>query len=93
MTPGTARDPEDLIAEHIALDNRGPAEARLADYGVRVWAVIGALRANAGDASAAAADYELPPEAMAAAFGLLRSASRRDRRAPDAEPAALGTAG
>jgi uncharacterized protein (DUF433 family) len=63
-----AHDPEELIAEHIAPDSRGPAEARLADHGVRVWAVIGSLRANAGDISAAAADYDLPPEAMAAAL-------------------------
>jgi uncharacterized protein (DUF433 family) len=67
-TSDAAHDPEELIAKHIALDYRGPAEARLADHGVRVWAVIGALRANAGDISAAAADYDLPPEAMAAAL-------------------------
>ena len=67
-TVATGRSPEELIAEHITPDERGPAEARLAGQGVRVWAVIGALRANAGDVAAAAADYDLPPEALAAAL-------------------------
>src|SRR5688572_27527627 len=43
------REAQEPWAEHIALDARGPAEARLTRYGERVWAVIGALHANAGD--------------------------------------------
>ncbi len=43
----------------------GPADARIA--GVHVWALIGYLRANGGNGDQAAADYDLPPEAIEAA--------------------------
>ncbi len=44
----------------------------MADSGVSVWAVIGHLPSVGGDVAQAAADYELSPEAMAAAIAYYR---------------------
>ena len=61
---------EELIAQHIDANpqGRGPAEARLAEYGTPVWALIAYLDAVKGDRAAVAADYEVPEEAVAAAI-------------------------
>ena len=64
----------ELIARHIETDpyHPGPGDVRLVESGVSVWAVIGHLPSVNGDAAQAAADYELSPEAMAAALAYYR---------------------
>ena len=71
---------EELIGQYIDPESTvtGPAEARIA--GVHVWALIGYLRANGDDADQAAADYDLPHEAIEAA----RAYYLRHRAAIDA---------
>lgn len=73
---------EELIDQYIELgpEATGPADARLVDTGVHVWALIGYLRANSDDSALAAADYDLPLEAIAAA----RAYYARHRDAIDA---------
>lgn len=46
----------------------GPGDVRLSVSWVPVWAVIGHLPSVDNDAEQAAADYDLTPEAMAAAL-------------------------
>lgn len=50
----------------------GRGDARLKDYGVPVWALVGQLRAIGGDLEQLAADYELPLEAASAALAYYR---------------------
>jgi uncharacterized protein (DUF433 family) len=50
----------------------GRADARLRDYGVPIWALIGHLRAIGNDVDQVAIDYELPREAMDAALAYYR---------------------
>ncbi|MBI3972820.1 MAG: hypothetical protein HY332_16205 [Chloroflexi bacterium] len=50
----------------------GKADARLREHGVPVWALIGHAQAINGDASQVAHDYDLPPEAVEAAFAFYR---------------------
>jgi len=50
----------------------GRADARLKDYGVPVWALIGQLQAIGSDLDQLAADYELPREAVEAALAFYR---------------------
>ena len=52
--------------------NPGADEARIARYGVPVWAVIGYLQAVGGDEECVARDYELPIEAVGAAIAYYR---------------------
>ncbi|MBI3979812.1 MAG: DUF433 domain-containing protein [Chloroflexi bacterium] len=61
---------EELIAKYITQDARRPeaAEARLADYGVHVWAIIGYRQATGEEIDQIAAAYEVPREAIEAAF-------------------------
>jgi uncharacterized protein (DUF433 family) len=59
---------DELIARYIEPGLTGPANARLADEGVHVWALIGYLRANGGDIGRVAADYALSREAVEAAI-------------------------
>ena len=61
---------EHLIERYIELNPHKPwvAEARLKDYGIAVWALIGYLPAVGGDVARAAADYEIPREAVEAAL-------------------------
>lgn len=63
-----------LIARHIKRDpyKPEPAEARLADSGVSVWAIIGYLPAVDGDIERAAQDYEIHPDAVRAALAWYR---------------------
>jgi uncharacterized protein (DUF433 family) len=66
-----AREAQALIDRHIAVDpdGRGPADAYLKDYGTSVWALVAYLQGGAaGDARRAAADYEVPLEAVRAAL-------------------------
>lgn len=46
----------------------GPANARLVDYGVAVWALVASLKAVNFDVAQIAADYEIPTEAVYAAL-------------------------
>jgi uncharacterized protein (DUF433 family) len=70
LEAGMTRADDELIERHIDPESLawGAAEARLADSGVPVWAVIGAWRAAGEDAEQAAADYKLSPEAARAAL-------------------------
>ena len=79
-----------LIDRHIAADphGRGPADARLADYGTPVWAIVGYLPAVGGDPVRVAEDYEVPLDAVRAALAYYR----RHRALIDARLAANAAA-
>jgi uncharacterized protein (DUF433 family) len=69
-----------LIARYVEddPDRPGPANARLADSGVPIWALIGYLHAAAcGDEAQAAADYRVPAEAVRAAVAYYERARNR----------------
>jgi uncharacterized protein (DUF433 family) len=55
-------DEADLIERYIVEDPQWPgaAEARLAAYGVPVWALIGHFKAIGGDPARVAYDYDVP---------------------------------
>jgi uncharacterized protein (DUF433 family) len=59
-----------LIAEHVIVDplHGGPEDARLRDSGVPVWALIGHRHAADGDLGEIAEAYDLPLDAVLAAF-------------------------
>ena len=61
---------ETLIARHIDLqtDDRGPAYARLAEYGTPIWALIGLWQAANGDTERVAKAYDASMEAVHAAL-------------------------
>jgi|GEM_PF-7077678 len=61
---------DELIAEFIFLPDghESVAEARVARYGVPVWALIGYLPAANGDLGMIAEAYQLPLDAVLAAF-------------------------
>jgi uncharacterized protein (DUF433 family) len=69
-------DEEQLIQRHVDPDwdryPGGRADARLRDSGVPVWALVGHLRAIDNDLDRAAADYEIPREALDAALAFYR---------------------
>lgn len=69
-------DEQHLIEQYIDPDwdryPRGRADARLKDYGVPVWALIGQLRAIGGDLDQLARDYQVPREAVEAALAYYR---------------------
>ncbi|MGI8827951.1 MAG: DUF433 domain-containing protein [Chloroflexota bacterium] len=69
-------DEQELIERYIDLETDrypgGRADARLREYGVPVWALIGQLRALDGNVDELARDYELPREAVEAALGYYR---------------------
>jgi uncharacterized protein (DUF433 family) len=81
---------EELIARQIDPDTRGrgPAEARLLEYGTSVWALMAYLDAVKGDQAAVAADYEIPLGAVGAAIAFYG----RHRREIDAKLMANATA-
>lgn len=60
---------ETLIARHLEPDpaQPGPAEWRLKERAVPVWAIIGALTETGDNAPQVAADYGVSREAVAAA--------------------------
>ncbi len=67
----TAQEKAALIERYIARDPRNPGlyDSRLPDYGVAVWAIISRFETvNGGDLDEAAADYDLPREAVEAAL-------------------------
>jgi uncharacterized protein (DUF433 family) len=61
---------DQLINTYIEVNPHKPwlAEARLKDYGVPVWAIVGHLPAVEDDVEQVAADYEIPIEAVNAAL-------------------------
>lgn len=69
-------DERELIERYVDLDTDrypgGRAGARLHEYGVPIWALIGHLRALNGDLEQLARDYELPREAVEAALAYYR---------------------
>lgn len=77
---------DELIAEYILIspDPDSIEDARLARYGVPVWALIGYLPAADGDLGAIAEAYQLPLDAVLAAFAFYA----RHRAAVDARIAA-----
>ena len=80
------RDVAALIARHIEPDpfHPGPSDVRLVDSGVSVWAIIGHLTTVRGDATRVAEDYDVSPDAVAAALAYYRE----NRGAIDARLAA-----
>ncbi|HZR98768.1 MAG TPA: hypothetical protein VFE37_08685 [Chloroflexota bacterium] len=66
----TARDPAALIEQYIEPnpDRPGVGDARLREYGVPVWALVGYGEATGRDAVATARAYRLPLEAVEAAL-------------------------
>lgn len=58
-----------LVAAYIEQNpnHLGKDEARLKNYGVSVWAIIGYWKASNGDISGTAAGYDVPIEAVEAA--------------------------
>lgn len=63
-------DDDALIARYVEEDpsHPGPADARLTDFGIPIWALIGYLQAAAGgDVAQAAAAYRVPVDAIRAA--------------------------
>jgi uncharacterized protein (DUF433 family) len=69
-------DERELIEHYIDLNTDrypgGRADARLREYGVPVWALIGQWQALNGDLEQLARDYELPREAVEAALAYYR---------------------
>jgi uncharacterized protein (DUF433 family) len=72
----TSVDEQQLIERYIDLDTdrypSGRADARLREYGVPVWALVGYLRVVDNDVDRVAEDYELPREAVEAALAYYR---------------------
>jgi uncharacterized protein (DUF433 family) len=64
------QDADELIARYIELDPDHPseAEARIAKYGVPVWALVGYAPAARGNLSEVARVYDLPLDAVYAAI-------------------------
>ena len=58
----------------IALDPHRPGveRARLVEYGVPVWALIGYMGGEDGDVARTAADYRIPEAAVRAALAYYR---------------------
>jgi len=65
---------QELIDKYIEpnRDRSSMAEARVAGYGVPVWALGGHLEAVHGDVAQVAHDYRLPLEAVEAALAYYR---------------------
>jgi uncharacterized protein (DUF433 family) len=66
----TTKGPTALIEEYIEPnpDRPGLGDARLRDYGVPIWALVGYAEATGRDAAATARAYRLPLEAVQAAL-------------------------
>lgn len=65
-----ASDKADLIARWIEIDPYQPAPmyARIKEYGIHVWALIGHLPSAKGKPEQVAKDYQIPVEAVEAAL-------------------------
>lgn len=60
---------QQLIDQFIQIDAAGGcADARVMNYGVPVWALVGYWQVNGRDIDVVAKDYELPREAVQAAM-------------------------
>jgi uncharacterized protein (DUF433 family) len=59
-----------LIERHIEQDpsRPGPADARIIQYGVPVWTLVGSVQAADGEAEPVSRDYQIPVEAVEAAI-------------------------
>jgi uncharacterized protein (DUF433 family) len=59
-----------LIERHIEQDpsRPGPADARLVQYALPVWTLVGAVHAVDGEAERVSQDYQIPVEAVEAAI-------------------------
>lgn len=77
---------DQLIARYIEADphRAGPADARLREHGVAVWALVGNLPSAHDDAAELATAYDVSREAVEAALAYYR----RHREAIDARIAA-----
>lgn len=62
----------ELIERYVDASPFGRADARLRDYGVHVWAIVGQLRAANGNMDEVAQDYRVPCEAIEAALAYYR---------------------
>ena len=67
-------DDDVLIQRYIEWDTQldGPERARVAEYGVPVWALIGYLRVVGNDLDQVARDYCVPLDAVRAAVAFYR---------------------
>ncbi len=65
---------QELIARHIEPNphRSGPHEARLKEYGVSVWALVGYWKGTSGDVDQVAEAYQVPREAVEAALAYYR---------------------
>lgn len=63
---------QELIERYVENSPSGIADARLRDYGVHVWAIIGQLRVHDGDIKEVMRDYRIPSEAIEAALAYYR---------------------
>ena len=63
-------DGDELIKQYIDPTSlhRGVSEARLAGYGIPVWALVGHMNAVDGDPCRVAEEYDVPLEAVQAAL-------------------------
>ncbi len=66
----TDKDPAALVEQYVEPnpDKPGIGDARLREYGVPVWALVGYGEATGCDAAATALAYRLPVEAVEAAL-------------------------
>ena len=92
-------DTDELITQYIEPNPHYPgiAEARLKRYGVAVWALIGQLPARANDLAQVARDYDVPLEAVEAAYAYYQRHravidARIGANAPDADTILSGAA-
>ena len=78
-----------LIERHIEQDpsRPGPADARLVEYALPVWSLVGAVHAADGEAERVSQDYQIPVEAVEAAIVYYL----RHKAAIDARLAAQGS--
>ena len=65
---------QELIERWIEQQPHRPdlAEARLVEFGIPVWALVGYLEAVGNDVAQVAADYEVPRDAVEAALAYYR---------------------
>ncbi len=74
MSDGVAVEDQELIEKWIEPDpwKSGVEEARIKNYGMNVWAIIGYLGGENGDIAEAARAYDVPVEAIEAALAYYR---------------------
>lgn len=69
-----AKTDQELIEKWIELDpdERGPHEARLKQYGISAWAIIGVWKKSDGDIETVISNYQVPRAAVEAMLALYR---------------------